>query len=199
MIRLALTGGIACGKSFCLSVFKSLNYPCINADDVAHSLYNDNKVLDSLKTQFKDAFVRDVLDRKLLANIVFSDKEKLTILNKITHPIIQAKLQEFITNCKKAGEELCVMEIPLLFEANMQHLADYSICCFASPSVQLSRLITRDNITAENAAQRIASQFPLSKKCSLSDFVVDTSLGFESSKEQILSLLKEILSNATGQ
>jgi dephospho-CoA kinase len=187
---IGLTGGIASGKSLVSRFFEKENVVVLDADKIYKNLLKRNKIMYN---EIKNAFSLTELDLKTLSEIVFSNEEKLKILNSIAHPYVKKVMIERIQRLKKT-EKLIVLDIPLLFEAKMENLCDKIICVYAEEKVQLERLLKRNALSLDSALKRINSQMPLKEKCRLSDYIIDNSLDIDNTYRQfkiILSKIKE--------
>ena len=173
---IGLTGGIACGKSNISSALSSLGAKVIDADRISRELTAPGgKALPGIREAFGDAFFDgDVLDRKALGRLVFSDQEALKQLNRLTHPLILAKIRQELADTEAAGEPVCVLDAPLLFEAGLDSLCDTVWCVWLPKELQLKRLMERDGLSRKEAEKRVASQMPPREKKRRSDLVIDT-------------------------
>ncbi len=189
-IFVAITGGIACGKTLAGKFFKNHGYPVYSTDKIGHDLLNDKTVIEKLKKIFgKDIVINNKIDRKKLGNIVFADKEKLTALNSILHPLIEKKIEQIKKNEKN---RIVFFEVPLLFEVGKQNDYDYTICVYANEDVQKKRLIKRNFLTLSQAQLRIKSQMPLSEKIEKSDFAVENNDDLESFLRNLNEVLRKL-------
>ena len=173
MIKLGLTGNIASGKSQAEKFFLSKNIPVIDADEVCRDLLaNDLKIIEIIKNKFADfdILTEGNLDRKKLANILYSDKKAKQELEKILHPPIIEKIKNFFDMHKSAP--LVVASVPLLFEIQLEEMFDKILLISANEDIRLSRLMKRNNITKEFAQKMISAQIPEREKIDKSDFVV---------------------------
>jgi dephospho-CoA kinase len=187
---IGLTGGIASGKSLVSRFFEKENVVVLDADKIYKNLLKRNKIMYN---EIKNAFSLTELDLKTLSEIVFSNEEKLKVLNSIAHPYVKKVMIERIQRLKKT-EKLIVLDIPLLFETKMENLCDKIICVYAEEKVQLERLLKRNALSLDSALKRINSQMPLKEKCKLSDYIIDNSSDIDNTYRQfkiILSKIKE--------
>lgn len=174
---IGLTGGIACGKSTIAKMLREMGASVVDADAVSAQLTGPGgKALASIRKAFGDSvfFSEGTLNRQALGAIVFSDAEALEKLNTATHPLIREKMLEEIENCREMGASIVVLDVPLLFEAGFDDLADFTVCASAPENVQLERLKERDGLTREQALARIRSQWPLPEKERRCDAVIQT-------------------------
>lgn len=186
---MGLTGGIATGKSTVARLIESLGCPVIDADQISHQV---TRMGESGYLAVVSHFGYEILkentdiDRKKLAEIIFSNPEKKHLLESILHPLIQERVQNLKSDYKKQGFELCVYDVPLLFEKKMQTQFDAVTTVWCEPHIQLQRLIRRNTLSQSEALQRIKNQLPLATKISQSKYCIDNS-GSEKSLIQIVS------------
>lgn len=177
MLTIALTGGIACGKSTVSGMLAQLGASIIDADQISRSLTAPNgDALPAIRRTFGDSvFNADgTLNRPALSAVVFSDKAAIEKLNAITHPLVKQQMDEQLAQCRKNGAPVVVLDVPLLFEASMQHMGDLVACVVAPEEVQIARMASRNGYTREEALSRIRNQMPVSEKARRSDIVIDT-------------------------
>jgi dephospho-CoA kinase len=174
--RVALTGGIATGKSHCLRRFASLGVPVIDADVLAHDAVGPGTPgLASIVQRFGPQVLgpEGTLDREALARIVFADARARRDLEAIVHPVVYARIQDWFSQLE--GHPLGIADIPLLYETGHASDFDRVIVAACDAETQLLRVMRRDGLTKADAEQRIAAQMPISEKREKADYVVDTS------------------------
>ena len=120
--------------------------------------------------------------------MVFSDENKLTLLNQIMQPLILQNILEHLVQAKAA--KLVVLDAPLLLEQHYQKYCDAVMVVQTSPQVQLKRIMARDHLTLNDAQKRIASQMAPDKRVELADVVIDSSKTVEETRKQVLKWLK---------
>ena len=167
--RIGLTGGIGCGKSTALEFFRSSGAVTFEADAVVRELLaGDVETQKAIRHAF-GAGVFDSegkVDRAALAGIVFSSDQALVLLESILHPQVRRSWQDLC----RSHEPLVVVEIPLLFENNLQTDFDFTICLSVSPELQTSRLRQR-GLSLSQINQRRERQWPLARKMKQADVV----------------------------
>jgi dephospho-CoA kinase len=197
MIIVGLTGSVGTGKSTVTNFFRELGAHIIDWDELAREVTHPH--LRAWK-EIVDYFGKDILNddltinRQKLAEMVFSDREKLEKLNQIIHPEV-FKEDERITNEIKSldPDALIVKDIPLLFEVARPIVVDKIVVVSTSEQTQLSRLEEK-GMSREDTQNRLKSQFPLEEKIKSADFVINNDGSLEETKkqvEEIYSLLKK--------
>jgi len=188
MIIVGLTGSMGTGKSTVTNFFRELGAHIIDWDELAREVIRPHlKAWKEIVEYFGKGILNDdlTINRRKLADIVFSDKEKLTKLNEIVHPEV-FKEDERITNEIKnlAPDALIIKDIPLLFELTRPIYVDKIVVVSASEQTQLRRLEER-GMSRKDAQRRIKSQLPLEKKIKSADFVVDNDGPLEETRRQV--------------
>lgn len=170
-LKIGITGGIGSGKTFLTKLFEALGVPVYNADEEAKRLMNsDARIKKQLIELFGAATYKDgKLDRTFLAAIVFSDKEKLELLNSIVHPIV---IQEAKDWAERQTSRYSLKEAALLFESGSYKELDYTILVTAPMDVRIQRVIKRDGVTEQQVRERISKQLSDEEKLLLADFVI---------------------------
>lgn len=190
-IVIGLTGGIASGKSTVSNLFKEYNIPVVDADIVAREVVEPGEpALASIVEAFgSDILLPDgALDRQKLGGIIFQNQEKREILNSIVHPVVRERMTADRDRLK-TGYPAVVLDIPLLFEGNQLHLVDKVVVVNVDPRIQLERLMQRNNLTEQEALDRINSQMSLADKAARADAVIDNNGRRDETREQLEKLL----------
>ncbi|PVF97734.1 CoaE-domain-containing protein [Serendipita vermifera] len=193
-----LTGGIASGKST-VSRILSENYgiPIIDADILAREVVQPGtKAHSQIVRHFgEDVLLKDgtrQLDRKRLGDIVFRDAAKRKTLNGIVHPAVRRAMLTSVIKCWLRGESICVLDVPLLIEANLWKFMGSVVVVYCSYDIQLQRLMDRDKIPITSAQDRLAAQMPLKEKVSYADRILDNSAGPAELKQQVGELVRSL-------
>ena len=169
---IGLTGGIGCGKTTVLRVFESLGVPCFIADEDAKRCYEQESFLENLRLVFgEDVFTADGgVDKKMLAQKVFSDTDNLRRLNEMIHPQVRKNFEEW---CKKHSESsVLLLESAILYESGFDSMVDCVVTVYLNKDERLKRLMQRDNTTREQLLQRMGNQMPDEEKLSRADYVI---------------------------
>jgi dephospho-CoA kinase len=193
--RVALTGGIATGKSYCLAVFQQLGAAVIDADQVARDLVAPHsEVLSAVVERFGASILtpQGQLDRPALAALVFSDAAARRDLEAIIHPRVYAAMERWF---KQLTDPLGIADIPLLFETSRESDFDVVVVAACRPDQQLSRLMARTGLSETDARMRIAAQLPLADKVARADYVIDTG----GTKEQTTARTEKVWKNLQAE
>ncbi|MEO6212188.1 MAG: dephospho-CoA kinase [Vicinamibacterales bacterium] len=187
MLRAALTGGIATGKSFCLARFVALGVPAIDADTLAREAVVPGSsghaaVIERFGTQMVRA--DGTLDRPALGAIVFADRAARTALEAIIHPEVRRRIGEWFANLGP-GTRIAIADIPLLFETGQEHDFDRIIVCACDPGEQVRRLILRDGLDDTTARLRLDAQWPIGEKVARAHYVIRTDGTFADTQQQV--------------
>lgn len=191
---IGLTGGIACGKSTIADILRGLGAGIVDADAINNQLTNPGgEALPRIREAFGEfVFYPDgTLNRPVLSGIVFGNDEALQKLNDATHPLITRKMQEQVEECRKMGMLVVVLDVPLLYEAGLQDMADVTVCASAPQELQIERMKQRSGLNREQAMSRIRSQWPLSEKERRADVVIHTDVSLAELRERVHQLYLE--------
>lgn len=170
-----LTGQTGAGKSTVSRIFADNGFSVINADMVARDVVEKgSRCLAEIEDFFGNQVINSdgTLDRKALANIVFSDKSKLEMLNTITYPYITSSILKKIRYHASKDEKLILLDAPTLFESRADDFCEIIISVLADPDIREKRIICRDGLTAEQARKRMDSQFDDEFFESRSDYII---------------------------
>jgi len=187
MLRIALTGGIATGKSYCTAAFARLGVPVIDADLLAReAVAPGTRGLEAIGERYGRHLIGadGSLDRAALARVVFSDARARADLEAIVHPEVYRRIREWFANLP-AGTRLAIADIPLLFETGQQHDFDAVLVCACAPSEQVRRVMARNSLSDADARARIAAQLPIDEKVARADYVIWTDRGYAETDAQV--------------
>lgn len=194
MIRAALTGGIATGKSYCLARFTALGVPVIDADILAREAVAPGSAGLRAVTERFGARVLSAdgtLDRHALGAIVFADRSARSALEAIIHPEVRRRIREWFGQVP-LSTPVAIADIPLLFETGQEHDFDRVIVAACDPAVQVRRVIARDGLSEEDARKRVAAQWPIGEKVARADYVIRTDGTFSETDAQIAAVLEAL-------
>ena len=188
---IAITGGIATGKSSVCNLLKLYGYSIIDADTIAHNtLYC---LHDKVVLAFGDGILdsNGNIDRKKLGEIVFSNPQKKEILQSILHPMIRNEILSRAEQLERYSKVYFV-DIPLFFEVKERYSIHKVLLVYTPKEIQLNRLIKRDGIDVDLALKKIQSQMDIEAKKILSTYIVDNSKDLSYLQLQIEAFLKTI-------
>ena len=174
MRRVALTGGIATGKTYVLQRLRDRGVPTIDADEIVHeALEPGTPTTKAIATHFGSVFIAadGSVDRTLLGRKVFGDPEARQQLEAVIHPVVYETIRKWFATLDRT---LGVASIPLLYETHREGDFDFVVVTVCPPEEQLRRIVRRDRITEEQARQRMAAQMPAAEKARRADFVILT-------------------------
>ena len=176
-IVLGITGGIACGKSLISRFFQDLGAAVLSADEFAREAVRPGEdAFQQLVAHFGEEILtaEGTIDRSRLARKIFLAPAERHKLNHITHPAIGHLADQRISELQQRPEvPLIIYEAPLLFEAKGEERVDLILVVASTPERQLERLMRRDNLSREEALQRISAQMPLAEKISRADILIE--------------------------
>lgn len=190
---IGLTGGIATGKSIVAEMLEQLGAKIIDTDTLAREVteVGTEGWYEILGVWGKEILNPDnTINRKKLAQIVFSNPAELKKLNQITHPKIFEKLKEKIKNYDM--KDIIVIVIPLLIETGTQDFVDEVWVVVASEEKQIERLKERDGLSEEEALLRIKNQLPNEEKIKYATRVIDNNSSIEETEKQVRKYFEEV-------
>jgi dephospho-CoA kinase len=195
VLRVALTGGIATGKSYCLRHFAELGAPVVDADRLAReAVTTGSPGLAAVVDRFgPEVLAPDgSLDRAMLGRIVFGDSRARAALEAIVHPEVYRRIREWLANLP-AATRVAIADIPLVFETGHNHDFDGVVVAACDSAEQLRRLVARDGLSENDANARLAAQWPIDEKVKRGDYVIWTDRGFAETDRQIRDVYSRLV------
>jgi dephospho-CoA kinase len=192
--RIALTGGIATGKSYVAAKIKEAGVPIVDADVLSREVVAPGTAgLAAVRKRFgPDAVRRDgTMDRVRIAQIVFKDKRARLDLEAIIHPAVQRAIDDFFAQLPKRTP-FAVADVPLLFETKRDGQFQSVVVVACPRELQLMRLMERNKMSKEDAERRLNAQLPIDQKVKKATHVVRTDGTFEETDEQVADLIKKL-------
>ncbi|HDG9409499.1 TPA: dephospho-CoA kinase [Staphylococcus aureus] len=189
---IGLTGGIASGKSTVSELLSVFGFKVVDADKAAReAVKKGSKGLAQVREVFGDEAIDEngEMNRRYMGDLVFNHAEKRLELNAIIHPIVRDIMEEEKQEYLKQGYNV-IMDIPLLFENELENTVDEVWVVYTSESIQMDRLMQRNNLSLEDAKARVYSQISIDKKSRMADHVIDN-LGDKLELKQNLERLLE--------
>ncbi|MCY7734317.1 dephospho-CoA kinase [Bacillus safensis] len=191
---IGLTGGIASGKSTVSQMIKEQGIRVVDADVIAkEAVAKGTPALQQIVQTFGEDVLlpNGELNRQQLGAIIFSDEEKRKQLNAIVHPEVRKEMLKQRDEGVSQQETFVVLDIPLLFESQLESLVDRIIVVYTTPELQLSRLMNRNDLSEEEALNRIHSQQSLEEKCKKADSVIENTQDLAFIRKQLQNILNE--------
>lgn len=197
MIVAGLTGNYGMGKSTVSKMFRDLGAVTMDTDVIVGELLGDPEVIDEIKKAIGDDIVRDnVVDKKMLADIIFQDPSLRISLEDILHPRVFDKIDKKLSEVSLSDSSaVVIIEVPLLFERSYQNRFDRIITVHTSGEKALQHLLGK-GISEAEAQKRLKSQFPIEMKISRADYRIDNSGTRDNTREQVSEIYQELTSLA---
>lgn len=190
---IGLTGGIASGKSTVSELLSVFGFKVVDADKAAReAVKKGSKGLAQVREVFGDEAIDEngEMNRRYMGDLVFNHPEKRLELNVIIHPIVRDIMEEEKQEYLKQGYNV-IMDIPLLFENELENTVDEVWVVYTSESIQMDRLMQRNNLSLEDTKARVYSQISIDKKSRMADHVIDNLGDKLELKQNLERLLKE--------
>ncbi len=191
MFVLGLTGSIGMGKSTTAKFFAEEGLPVYDADAAVHRLYEGGAVA-RIEAAFPGTTKGGKVDRDKLSQRVVGDQIAIAKLEQIVHPLAAQARARFLRDAARAGADIVVLDIPLLFETGGAALCDAVVVVSAPKDIQKRRVSERSSMSDEKFAALLAKQMPDAQKRARADFVVDTSQGFEAARAKVREILAKV-------
>ena len=198
MLTVALTGGIATGKSYVLERFRRRGAACLDADELAHGVTAaGTEASHAIAARF-GAGVLDptgAVDRKKLGPVVFADEAARRDLEAIVHPAVHRAIAAGLRAFELTGSAIAIVDVPLLHETGGETRFSRVVATVCTPATQLARLRVR-GLSEEEAHQRLAAQMPAHEKAARADFVITTDGTFSETDAQVDAIWAKLESEA---
>ena len=196
MLRVGLTGSIGVGKSFVAGVLAELGCHLLDADRTAREVVEPGSPgLRAIAESFGDDVIREdgTLDRERLGSMIFASEEKRALLNSILHPYIISRQDAFLREWEATDPKgIGVVDAALMIESGGYKRFDKLIVVHCAPGKQLQRVMARNNLSREEAEQRIQAQMAQEEKKQFADYLIDTSEGFEATRKRTEEVFREL-------
>lgn len=190
MIIAGLTGSIGMGKSTASNMLREMGVPIHDSDATVHELMGKGgKAVPAIAALCPECHVDCAIDRKILGKYLFADPALKQAVEDILFPMVKQSAFDFIALKKSEGHALVVLDVPLLFEAGWDKMVDKIICVSAPPEVQKARVMARPGMTEERFAAVMKAQMPDADKRAKSDYIIDTGIGMDDTRQQLRKLV----------
>ena len=201
MKRVALTGGIATGKSHVLEAFAALGAPTLDADEIARMVVEPGEPAAlALRARFGDAFIHPdgALDRARVATVVFRDPAARRDLEAIVHPPVRERISRWQSDQEEAGAKFAIVAIPLLFETGRECDVDQVVVTTCTRETQRARLLAR-GLSETEADDRLAAQLPSARKEEGADHIISTEGTYAETDRQLRKVYEALMDRGKGQ
>ena len=193
MVRIGLTGGIGCGKSYVARLLEKRGIPVYDSDSEAKRLSDSSVDIRNrliALTGIGNLYADGMLNRKLLAEFLFASNDNARAVENIIHPVVKA---DFINWAANQTASISAIESAILFESGFTDVVDYIVVVDAPMELRIDRCVNRDSTTKERVLERMAVQMSQEEKCALADFVIfnDNVSDLEQQIDNMLKLLKD--------
>jgi dephospho-CoA kinase len=200
--RVALTGGIATGKSYIARRFRAAGVPVVDADELAHEAVRPGApALELVRRRFGPEAITAAgeMNRTHIGEIVFRDEAARRDLEAIIHPVVRQGIDAFF-DALPTETRFAVADIPLLFETRREREFEAIIVAFCDPQLQIARVMARDGSSREDAERRLHAQLPIGEKAAQADYVIRTDGTHEHTDRAVGELVEQLRHRfATGE
>ena len=189
---LGLTGSIGMGKSTTAKMFRELDVPVCDSDATVHALYS-GRAAPLIEAAFPGTTENGQVDRGKLSPHVVGNEATMKRLEVIVHPLVREEELKFRQQVIDSKAPLAILDIPLLFETSGEQRVDGIIVVTAPAEVQRERVLDRDSMTAEKFEAVLQRQVPDAIKREKADYVVDTSLGMDRARQEVVKIVEKVV------
>ena len=196
MLKVGLTGGIASGKTYVVSLLREFGCDVLDADATAHRVMEPGQpayaeIVAHFGAQIVDEAGR--IDRGRLGAIVFADPRERAVLNGIVHPRVYEAQAKWLADLEaQKPQAIAVIDAALMIETGSWRRFDRIVVVHCEPEIQLARLMARNGLSREAAEARIAAQMSTIEKLRFADYTIDSSVGFDDTRRQVESLFAQL-------
>jgi len=191
MIRIGLTGSIGMGKSTSAKLFAEAGIPVNDSDAVVHDLYSGEAV-PLVEAAFPGTTADGRVDRQKLSRKLAGDPSGFKRLEAIVHPLVRDREHQFLERQRKAGADMVVLDIPLLFETGADKRVDKIVVVSCDPQIQRERVLARPGMTEEKFNMILSRQTPDAEKRARADYVIDTGGSIDAARTQVRDIIVDL-------
>ncbi|MFB2567175.1 dephospho-CoA kinase [Rhizobium sp. IMFF44] len=191
MIKIGLTGSIGMGKSTSAKLFAEAGIPVNDSDAVVHDLYSGEAV-PLVEAAFPGTTSSGKVDRQELSRKLAGDPSGFKRLETIVHPLVRERERQFLERQRKAGADMVMLDIPLLFETGADKRVDKIVVVSCDPQIQRERVLARPGMTEEKFNMILSRQTPDVEKRARADYVIDTGGSIEAAGEQVREIIADL-------
>lgn len=193
--KVAVTGGLSCGKSSVCRFFKELGSHVVNADEIVHQLLSPSSEVGQqvINLLGGDIVVNGKIERGIIANKVFNNHALLLSLEKLLHPAVLKEIEKQYQQSKLEQQApLFIAEIPLLFEINAQDCFDVTISVWCDPEACKDRFIEKTGLGADEYIKRMSRQLPPEEKAKRADIIINNTGNLQDLHDAVISVFKQL-------
>jgi dephospho-CoA kinase len=193
--KVAITGGLSCGKSSVCQIFKELGAHVISADEIVHKLLVPTQPLGRQVIALfgKEIVVNGKIDRSIIAKKVFKDEALLRSLEELLHPAVLSEIEKQYQQTKNQGiTPLFIAEIPLLFETGSEKRFDTVIAVWTEPKAAIQRVAAATGYDENEYLKRMANQMPADEKAKRADYVINNSGTMEELQKAVVNIFNKL-------
>jgi len=191
VLRLGLTGSIATGKSTTLRAFADLGVPVFSSDEAVHELYRGEAV-PPVERLFPGVARDGIIDRTELSRRLLAEPARLAELEAVVHPLVRARMSQFLDLAERNGAKLAVVDIPLLYETGFDYGLDKVAVTWCDPAIQRERALRRPAMTVDKLDAILARQMPQDEKKKRADYLFDTGRPVEAVRAEVRTLVEKL-------
>lgn len=191
MWRIGITGSIATGKSTVLKAFKDLGVPVFSADTAVAELY-EGEAVAPVEALFPGVTRDGRVDRALLSQKLGEDPTGFKRLEAVVHPLVRARIAQFLDTAEAEGNALAVVEVPLLFESGHDYGFDAIAVTFVDHAIQRERALARPGMSVEKLNTILARQTPQAEKKRRATYLFDTGSSVAQTRDEVAALVAAI-------
>lgn len=194
---MGVTGSLGTGKTTVAKIFRELGAVVLDADAIAHRLIEPKKTAwRKIKGYFGNSVLNadETINRRALAEKVFSNKVRLERLCDIIHPLVYKEIGKVLKKIEKANSDAAVvLDIPLLLESGGRSVVDKLVVVKSDRNIQIERASKNLGLNRSQILERIKAQMPLKEKVKAADFIIDNSGTLESTEKQVKEIWKRLM------
>lgn len=195
MLKVGLTGGIGSGKSTVSSFMKNRGVPIVDADLIAREVLEKHpEIIEGIKNNFGSQYIdqHGRLKRREFGNFIFKNEDEKSKYEGLIMPFIKKEIFSQMEAYERSGERMCVLDAPTLIEQGLHKEMDMNVLVWVDERTQVSRVMTRDDMTKQQVIDRLKSQMSMEDKKKCVDMVMDNSGSIQETEEQVMNFLHSL-------